>query len=418
MPDKHFEVITNYSRVIICGPATTADCRRILAAIHNTVQQRGYTDIVLDFSRCQSIFPGAMLCLVSQMSKYRAEGIDTELVLPSDQKLARLFANTNWAYLIDPDNHQPSRFRGHTQIPAICFRNADEQYDAVNKILEVLLETLRDFSRNHLSAIEWSLNEITDNVINHSQSAIGGLLQLSSFATNRKAVEYVVCDAGVGIPKTLREGHAEISTDSDALDKAIREGVTRDIKLGQGNGLYGSWRITQLSEGAFEIHSGYASLTSNARRDLHVRREAIPFNGTLVVVRINYDRPLILQEALRFRDKPHNPIDFIETRFEKTDSTLQFDLASESKSLGSRASGMTTRQKLLNLYHICPDKHIIIDCGRVALMSSSFADEVFGKLFLEIGPLEFSSRFSMRGLDKLVKAIIDKAILQRMSTGE
>src|SRR3974377_1596103 len=81
---------------------------------------------------------------------------------------------------------------------------------------------------------------------------------------------------------TMKSGHSEIRTDHEALDKAIREGVTRDKRIGQGNGLYGSWRITQLSGGSFEIHAGNASLNSWPDA-VHIRPEAIPFMGTPVV---------------------------------------------------------------------------------------------------------------------------------------
>lgn len=418
MSTDHFEVATVHNRIIVYGHVSTQNARNILAAIHSTTHSRGYKDIVLDFQHCKSVFSPTMLALVSQILRLRGDGIDVDLTLPEENRLARLFKNSNWAHLIAPQYYEASAFRGHTQVPTILFRDSDEQYNAVNKLLNVILAALSGFSRSHLSAIEWSVNEITDNVINHSNSNVGGVLQLSSFSRNRKAVEYVVCDAGVGIPKTLREGHPDISTDTDALDRAIREGVTRDTHLGQGNGLYGSWRITQLSGGNFEIHSGYASLTTDPKTGVHVRKEAIPFNGTLVFARINYDRPLVLQEALRFRDLPqYQPVDYIEARYENRDNALQFDLAKETKSFGSRAAGAPIRQKLLNLSQMCQDKKIIIDLSKVALLSSSFADEVFGKLFLEVGPIEFSSRFELKGLDQIVKSIIDKSIAQRLSVG-
>src|SRR6476620_6288661 len=54
--------------------------------------------------------------------------------------------------------------------------------------------------------------------------------------------------------------------------------------------------------------------------------------------------------------------------------------------------------------------------GRIHLISSSFADEVFGKLFLELGPLDFSNKIELKNLDGTVKLLIDKAIIQRMNS--
>src|SRR5206468_79803 len=36
---------------------------------------------------------------------------------------------------------------------------------------------------------QWSLNEITDNVINHAQSPIGGFLQITNFSREQKIIE-------------------------------------------------------------------------------------------------------------------------------------------------------------------------------------------------------------------------------------
>jgi hypothetical protein len=71
------------------------------------------------------------------------------------------------------------------------------------------------------------LNEITDNVLVHAQSPIGGLVQVSTFKRTTKRIEYIVVDAGIGIPKTLRQSHPELS-DAAALENAIKQGVTRD----------------------------------------------------------------------------------------------------------------------------------------------------------------------------------------------
>src|SRR5439155_27376186 len=95
--------------------------------------------------------------------------IATELVLPSDDTLNRLFKNANWAHLIDPGHQEPSRFRGTTQVPATHFTSPPEQNTAVTSIMDALLGSLRDFNRGDLAAIEWSVSEITDNVMVHAE---------------------------------------------------------------------------------------------------------------------------------------------------------------------------------------------------------------------------------------------------------
>jgi hypothetical protein len=197
----------------------------------------------------------------------------------------------------------------------------------------------------------------------------------------------------------------------------IREGVTRDKRVGQGNGLYGTWRITQISGGSFEIHSGNASLSSWPDA-LHIRPESIPLSGTLVVARISYKKELSLEEALKFGGKSYDPVDHVQVSYEENEEgSVVFPLAREAQGFGSRAAGMPVRQKLKNLVRICSGKRISIDFSDVHIISSSFADEVFGKLFAELGPLDFMKAFEFRKVDSTIQGLINKAIEQRTKTG-
>jgi hypothetical protein len=412
-----FGLQTTGNRLSITGLLGTRDFRRVLAAMHNLTSGQGYQDLELDFTGCTAAYGGPILAIAAQTKRYLIGGLDVDLMLPKDERLSRLFLNANWANLIDPRRCDPGNYRGYAQIPVMQFRTGQDQHEAVTLATDKILSTLTKFDRNHLKAIEWSLNELTDNVINHAQSPVGGLLQITNFVREQKIVEFCVCDAGIGIPASLRGGHNEIRSDQEALDKAIREGVTRDKRVGQGNGLYGSWRITQISSGSFEIHAGNASLSSWPDA-LHIRPEPIQVIGTLVIARINYGKALSLEEALKFRGKSHDPMDHVQVAYEENEEGLVvFPLAREAQGFGSRAAGMPLRQKLKNLSRICVGKRIVIDFSDVSIISSSFADEVFGKLFAELGPLEFMKAFEFRKVDSTIHGLINKAIEQRAKTG-
>jgi hypothetical protein len=58
---------------------------------------------------------------------------------------------------------------------------------------------------------------------------------------------------------------------------------------------------------------------------------------------------------------------------------------------------------------------VFIDFEGVALVSSSFADEVFGKLIVELGAMTFMQRFELKNVHSMVRALVDKAIAQRTS---
>jgi len=183
-------------------------------------------------------------------------------------------------------------------MPAMCFQTSEEQNKIVNKLMTYILSSITEFQRDHFKGIEWSINEVTDNVLVHSKSKFGGFVQLTA-KKRVKQVEFVVCDPGIGIPQSLGSSGLKISSDVDALAQAIEQGVTRDKTVGQGNGLYGSYQIALKSGGQFSLHSGHATLYYTANTGMHTKIEMIPIIGTLVVCAIDYTSPLLLEKALR-----------------------------------------------------------------------------------------------------------------------
>lgn len=409
--------ITRESNIIsILG--RLSDFRRLLSETHKSIHQAGYTYLVLDFSQCTAAFPSSMLGICSQIMKYSHDGVEFDLTLPSDTKLSNLFKNSNWAHLIDSKKHNPSTFRGYTRIPATQYKNPSEQQAAVNKIANVILGAIPDIQREDFAAFEWAINEITDNVLVHSQSPIGGLVQISTFKRNNKQVQFVVADAGLSIPQTLRNGRPELSSDTDALDKAIREGVTRDKSVGQGNGLFGSYQICSQSKGFFEVSSRYGKLTYKESNGLHISNESIPYSGTLLTATIDFSIPHLLENSLQFDGETYNPVDLVETIYETdNEGEIFFKLKDEAESFGSRVSGTPIRTKLNNMYCMKNISKIIIDLDGIPLVSSSFADEAFAKLFIEVGPVGFMKKFALINTMSTVQKLIDKAITQRISTG-
>lgn len=391
----------------------------LLAQLHQGINDAGYSEMVLDMAECTSAFQNSMLSVCSQAIAYREAGIEINLLPPADKKLLNLFTNTNWGHYLDPRRFEPSRFRGHTRVPATRYTSPEQQHDAVNRIVNTMLGALPDLKRSDIAAFEWAVNEITDNVLMHSDSRIGGLVQVSTFHRNRKIVEFVVSDAGVGIPYSLKSGRGDIGSDTQALDQAIREGVTRDKNIGQGNGLFGTYSVCSKSNGSFQVYSGHARLEYKPKKGLSISNKTIPYGGTLVVASIDFSDPELLSHALRFDGKEYRPVDYIETQYESCDSgDIMFYLAKESHGFGSRVSGLPIRNKISNLLQSAPSNRIIVDFEGVPVVSSSFADEAFGKLFLELGPMRFTQRLHFVNTVDTVRWLIDKAIMQRMQDVE
>lgn len=404
------------NKIIVTGELF--DFHRLLSHMHHIIEKLGYTEIIFDLSKCTSAFQQSMLSVCAQVLAYRKSGMSFELIPPSDASFKNLFKNTGWGYFLDPHQFDPSTFRGHTRIPATQYQSPAEQQSAVNKIVNVMLGAIPEVERADIAAFEWALNELTDNVLVHSQSPIGGLVQVSTFAKFRKRVQFVVADAGIGIPASLRGGHKDINSDTEALDRAIREGVTRDPNIGQGNGMFGSYEICYKSGGDFLVDSGYARLKYSPSPGLSIQSQSIPYAGTLVVATIDFSDPKLLADALKFDGKKYTPLDYIEKKYETNpEGDIYFKLTDECVSFGSRVSGKPVRNKLINLINSSQYGVLTIDFDALPLLSSSFADEAFGKLFLLIGPIKFMQRVKLKNMTAIVEGLVNKAISQRMKTG-
>jgi hypothetical protein len=404
------------NRIIVAGELI--DFHRLLAMVHNIVEKLGYEEVILDLGRCTSAFQNAMLSVCAQVMAYRKAGVSFDLVPPTEKKLSNLFRNTNWGYFLDPRRFDVSTFRGHTQIPATQYVSADEQRSAVNRIVNVMLGAIPDLERPDFAAFEWAVNELTDNVLVHADSPIGGLVQVSVFARYRRRVQFVVADAGIGIPTSLREGRPSITSDTDALDQAIREGVTRDAAIGQGNGMFGSYEICSKSQGEFIVDSGYARLRYQPTSGLSISAQSIPYSGTLVVATIDFSDPKLLEQALKFKGVTYTPVDYIDTKYTfNVSGDIHFKLIEECSSFGSRVSGKPVRNKLMNLARISGTGVVWVDFAHVPLVSSSFADEAFAKLFLALGPIPFMQRVKLHNMHDTVEGLVNKAIAQRMKVG-
>ncbi len=412
---NHIDRIGN--RIVVTGELL--DFHRLLSQIHTIVEKQGYPDLILDLEHCTSAFQNAMLSVCAQVMAYRKAGVSFDLVPPAKPTLFNLFKNTGWGHFLDPRRFDASTFRGHSQIPATQYTNPAEQQAAVNRIVNVMLGAIPDFQRADFAAFEWSVNELTDNVLVHAESPIGGLVQVSTFIKGRKRVQFVVADAGVGIPTSLRQGRPAISSDTDALDQAIREGVTRDASVGQGNGLFGSYEICSKSQGEFIVDSGYARLRYDPSAGLSISGQGIPYAGTLIVATIDFSDPRLLENALRFKGEPYTPVDYVDTKYVSEDSgDIHFSLLEECTSFGSRVSGKPVRHKLMNLLRMSGTTTVCVDFSGVPLMSSSFADEAFAKLFLAVGPVAFIQRVKLRNLHSTAEGLVNKAIAQRMQVGQ
>lgn len=381
----------------------------------NYFKQLKFDSVVVDFMYVKKVFADGMLPVICIIDDLRETGVKVEVRLPLDYETRKLFRSVNWAHYLSPDQFEKSDSIYDRHLVTRRFENAEEQQKSVNDFMDVVLRTMR-IPKDITSGLEWSINEITDNVLNHSESKHGGIIQASTHYKENKIL-FAVSDSGIGILKSMQEGYPELRTELDAIGEAIKAGVTRNSKIGQGNGLAGSLRITTMTGGSLEILSGNGRLTITDNKTTRKRLSPAGYDGTLVSGEINIVDDFSISEALSFDNfENYYPLDIIDLKYEVPESNcLLLRMKEESTGFGSRKSGLQIRNKILNLLTAKKGLPIVVDWDGVPVVSSSFADELMGKLFIEMGAMTFSAMVKNKNLEGLVKNLLDKAVAQRLT---
>jgi len=385
------------------------------AAINLWLKIRPSEPLTLDFSGVTNPYSNGMLPIIATVHDLRLKGFGIKALLPHDAYTRRIFRSTNWAWLLDPQ-YPRSESTHDRHLVTTQFTDGKDLLTITKGFMDIVLRNM-SIPSDITSALEWSVYEICDNVINHSESKTGGFVEVVTFP-KQDVISFTVADAGRGILDSLKEGIPTLRTDVQAIGEAIKAGVTRNKEFGQGNGLAGSLRITTMTGGSIDILSGsgrfYSTLDNSNKTEGRIHQS---FKGTSVSGYIKMNKNFSIGEALKFGGThPYVPVNLIDLQYEMEDKDcLLIKMKTETTGFGTRHAGRQMRTKTLNLINSHPKFPVYIDWEGIPVISSSFADEYMGKLFLEIGPLNFSAIIRNKNMELLVKQLLDKAILQRLA---
>ena len=88
-------------------------------------------------------------------------------------------------------------------------------------------------------------------------------------------------------------------------------------------------------------------------------------------------------------------------------------MGERSEGTGTRDSAIRVKNEVINILSE-EQKPIVLDFSGVAVISSSFADELLAKLFLRLGLFQFNNLIKIRGLDASQQNILQRSVLQRI----
>ncbi len=395
----------------------TPGVHRHFQLLVNKARRCHSSKLSLDFSNVTNAYPNSMVPLIADVQSFISLKVPVSILLPRDKNMCELFRKANWAHLLAPDRHKPAANADYWHLATKQFRNIDEQQQVVNDFIDVTIRSL-EIKRSDLAGLEWSITEVTDNVINHAESPAGGFIQLTSYPENQR-IAFCVADCGKGILRSLKEGYPNLRTDNEAIATSVKMGATRNQKFGQGNGLSGSLKIAMKSEGLFAITSGRGymrwSVDNNVANTYNYNKA---YRGTFVDVQIPLGTGIDLStifEGHPSGDRKFTAIDTIENKYLSDDlQTLMLRMSEEKIGFGTRQAGAQMRTKIKNLMAAEPNCPVVIDWDGVELIASSYADEFLGKLYVEIGPKPFGNRVLLQNMSDNICKLLDMAITQRI----
>ncbi len=375
-------------------------------------EDSGASGLCLDFSATVRTFPNAILPVIAAAAWLRRANVVCTYRPPVAPHEARLFASTNWSHFLSPGDHPRTDSLSDRHLAVVQFGDAATQHRVVKDVIDRLMQATL-IRRAALNALEWTLNEVTDNVLNHADSAEGGYVQMAVLPDR---VALCVVDIGQGMLKSLRSTFRHLRDDMEAIEYALRQGVTRDPSIGQGNGLKGSLRLAMGFGGRFEIRSHRGRILWEAERPLVKSSGQNALPGTLVDLQMRLDVDVDVGQMIAGDpNTTYQPRDVIEDKYLRDDlSALHVPMHVETFGFGNRSAGAQMKTKVQNLLAAEPEKPVILDWDGIQVIASSYADEFVGKLFSEMGPVQFMRRVKMARMDQLVHRIIDKAIEDRM----
>ncbi|GAA3629701.1 STAS-like domain-containing protein [Flavivirga jejuensis] len=366
-----------------------------------------HTKIILDFSEVDKVYPYPAAAIVGYIYYFENElGIEFEyLNMPTYLKKIS-FSAPKIVTEKNVGRHKDCLDR------IWIFNNSDEVHLLVNGILTDIRKAL-ECEPGVIDACTWGLNEIMDNVIQHSEAKCGFIMGVIHKKT--KNINISIFDYGIGIYTSLKYSDNVYNPKSaaDAISLAVQEGVTRDKSVGQGNGMWGLYNIVNLNSGHMSVISGKGGLSLNRgvmKTYEQIRMLSLKQQATTVNFHLNLNKDISIKDALGGTEMVDMYIENMEDDYDR----VVFKIFEAASGTGTRQSGLKIKNEVINLYKKAK-KSIIIDFDNVGVISSSFADEFIGKLVVELGFYQFQKIFTLSNMNATIQTIVQRSLSQRMA---
>jgi len=372
-------------------------------------------DLIIDLSELRQIYPNGAVPFAAVLAFLRET---------TEQQIAVRMPNDHRVHCIE----NPLTIDTFDRPSGDTLTHSVWRYDSeaeAQKLTGLYMDALTDqvqCEEGVIDAINWCLYEVMDNVFAHSHANSGFvMMQLHRF---ERRCAIAVADTGIGIPKSLalaqsRVAPIEILKDpSSSIEFALRQGATSKGGAHQGNGLFGLRRAVEINGGVLNVTSGWGRWSlQHGQTELSTDRfRALPdienHQSTIVDWQLDCSQKVRIDEALG----TSYPINDLLDTIEDDEGVYRVSVSEIEESLGSRKLGAEIRTRLENYLRAAAGlQFVVLDFKGVGVVSSSFADEVLGKLAASMGELEFRRRVSIDNVSATNRALIERAISLRLN---
>lgn len=172
-------------------------------------------------------------------------------------------------------------------FPTSLLKKESDKRDSVISALNSILKTQLNLPINILQAFYYFIDELTQNVVDHSDVNSGTVF--AQYYPEKNYLDLCICDKGKGIYQTyIDSGKQQPKNNTEAINFAIYGKSTKDIPESRGFGLNTTRKmLTQGLGGKFLLFSGSdAFIQTNKREEIIPLQSSMAFSGCIINLRI------------------------------------------------------------------------------------------------------------------------------------
>ena len=253
---------------------------------------KDWETIVVDFSKNKFLVPHYLGPLACILEEKRRRWIEVKVINETFYTQTVHFKNGFFKLPYNDENINFEAYMHKTFIPVIHFPTSKLTQDsrfrvAVLSSVNQILKKQLNLPINILQAIYYMLDELTQNIVDHSEIPFGTIF--AQFYPGKKYLDLSICDSGKGLYQSYLDSEKHNpKSNTESINYGVYGKSTKDIPESRGFGLNTSRNmLTQGMRGQFFLMTGNGFFYQNQNKEEIVAlSDRINFKGCMINLRI------------------------------------------------------------------------------------------------------------------------------------